>query len=124
MPDRFHLSLSNVLNILKRNLLLSTAIAFGLFNSFRDNRAKEEKAGRLGGQKSNWRSFDASSVDASDAGAPTGQKDVLGKVKHSCGEIEERFDALLLYRLGNDLVTPIKFLFFSGGGGFKKSPSG
>ncbi|KIH62211.1 RIH domain protein [Ancylostoma duodenale] len=58
----------------------------GLLSRFRDTshsrkkdgKAKEEKAGRLGGQKSNWRSFDASSVDASDAGqTPTGQKDVL-----------------------------------------------
>ncbi|EPB70936.1 hypothetical protein ANCCEY_09971 [Ancylostoma ceylanicum] len=60
----------------------------GLLSRFRDTshsrkkdgKTKEEKAGRLGGQKSNWRSFDASSVDASDAGqTPTGQKDVLGE---------------------------------------------
>ncbi|VDM78608.1 unnamed protein product [Strongylus vulgaris] len=47
-------------------------------DAIRDNKSKEEKGARLGGQKSNWRSFDTTSVDASETGAtPTGQKDVL-----------------------------------------------
>ncbi|KAK6754198.1 hypothetical protein RB195_013289 [Necator americanus] len=42
----------------------------------KDSKSKEEKNSRLGGQKSNWRSFDAASV-VSETGAPAGQKDVL-----------------------------------------------
>ncbi|KHJ88238.1 SPRY domain protein, partial [Oesophagostomum dentatum] len=37
----------------------------------------DSKSARSGDQKSNWRSFDTNSADASDTGTPAGQKDVL-----------------------------------------------
>ncbi|KAJ1347269.1 hypothetical protein KIN20_002290 [Parelaphostrongylus tenuis] len=57
----------------------------GLLSRFRDSsgsrrkdgKGRDEKSARLAGPKTKWRSLDTNSVDASESGTPTGQKDVL-----------------------------------------------